>query len=333
MKRANSISVIIPTFNEENYILDALQSVAFADEIIIIDSYSTDNTVSIAKPLANKILQRKFDNFSNQKNEAIKHATGDWILFLDADERISKELQQKILLVTAQSEFDAYKLTFKHYYMDRFLDHHTDKVLRLVKNHNLLFTGKVHEHLSIEGTIGTLKEPVYHYTYKGFLEYLNKKVFYSTFQAQQHVDKDKPIGILQLWLKPYFRYLKSAYLKQGRKDGIPGITVARINSYGVFLRLVKALIINGFSKEPPYQSTADFDDFLKKTHEDAKSNAPKCIINESNLIMYTRFRFLKSYLLEGKIFQGKKGYIESYLKAQTYFMSRIFAWLDHKGLK
>jgi glycosyltransferase involved in cell wall biosynthesis len=84
-----TITVIIPTFNEENYIQDCLQSVSFANQIILIDSFSDDNTIEIAKKFGCEIIKRKFDNFSAQKNEAIKSAKSDWILFLDADERVT----------------------------------------------------------------------------------------------------------------------------------------------------------------------------------------------------------------------------------------------------
>src|SRR5690606_20639456 len=90
------LTVIIPTFNEEAYLEDALFSISFADEIIVIDSFSTDATPEIAKKFATKFLQRKFDNFSNQKNFALKEATGDWVLFVDADERVTHSLEAEI---------------------------------------------------------------------------------------------------------------------------------------------------------------------------------------------------------------------------------------------
>src|SRR5690554_1382064 len=91
------LTVIIPTFNEEAYLEDALFSVRFADEIIVIDSFSTDSTPAIAKKYATKFLQRNFDNFSNQKNFALKEATGDWVLFVDADERVPYALKTEVL--------------------------------------------------------------------------------------------------------------------------------------------------------------------------------------------------------------------------------------------
>src|SRR5690606_36121326 len=154
------LTVIIPTFNEEAYLEDALFSVSFADEIIVIDSFSTDATPEIAKKFATKFLQRKFDNFSNQKNFALKEATGDWVLFVDADERIPEKLRNEILKTLENPKHAGYKLNFPHYFMDRFLYHHSDDVLRLVKREGAHFTGLVHEKLNCNGSIGKLKNMV-----------------------------------------------------------------------------------------------------------------------------------------------------------------------------
>src|SRR5690554_6032618 len=108
------LTVIVPTFNEEAYLEDALFSVSFADEIIVIDSFSSDRTPEIAKKYATKFLQRKFDNFSNQKNFAIKEATGDWILFLDADERVSHSLEAGILATDINTQHSGYQIIFPH---------------------------------------------------------------------------------------------------------------------------------------------------------------------------------------------------------------------------
>lgn len=151
------LTVIIPTFNEEAYLEDALFSVAFADEIIVIDSFSTDNTPEIANNYATKFLQRKFDNFSNQKNSALKEATGDWVLFVDADERVTHSLEAEIKETIQNPKHGGYKINFPHFYMNRFLYHHSDDVLRLVKREVAAFSGSVHEKLQCEGSIGKLK--------------------------------------------------------------------------------------------------------------------------------------------------------------------------------
>ena len=128
-----TLTVIIPTFNEESFVKGALHSVLFADEIIVIDSFSTDKTSEIAKKYATKFRQRKFDNFSNQKNFALKEATGDWVLFLDADERVTHSLKVEIKETIANTAHSGFKINFPHFFMNRFLYHESDKVVRLVK--------------------------------------------------------------------------------------------------------------------------------------------------------------------------------------------------------
>ncbi|NNF30178.1 MAG: glycosyltransferase family 2 protein [Flavobacteriaceae bacterium] len=240
----HSLSVIIPAYNEENYIEDALRSVAFADEIVLIDSYSTDSTVEIAKPHITKLLQRKFDNFSAQKNFALEHVSSDWVLFLDADERVTHSLEDEIKKTIAHPKHAGYKINFPHFYMNRFLYHHSDDVLRLVKRAGAHFMGSVHEKLHCDGSVGKLKNHMLHYTYKGLEPYIRKKESYAWFQAEQLYKKGKKATWFHLFFKPGYRFFRSYFIKGGFKDGIPGLTVAMVNAYGVFQRYVKLRLLH-----------------------------------------------------------------------------------------
>ncbi|MBK5214033.1 MAG: glycosyltransferase family 2 protein [Flavobacteriaceae bacterium] len=237
------LSVIIPTFNEEAFVEEALKSVSFADEIIVVDSFSTDKTPEIVKKYATKFLQRTFDNFSNQKNFALKEASGDWVLFLDADERIPQKLKTEILKTLENPKHGGYKLNFPHYFMDRFLYHHSDDVLRLVIRDGAHFTGLVHEKLNCKGSIGKLKSMVEHYTYKGLQNYISKKESYAWFQAEQLFAKGKKVTWGHLLIKPTFRFIKSYIIRGSYKDGVPGLTISVINAYGVFSRYVKLMLL------------------------------------------------------------------------------------------
>ncbi len=237
------LTVIIPTFNEEAFLEDALFSVRFADEIIVIDSFSTDQTPEIAKKHATKFLQRKFDNFSNQKNFALKEATGDWVLFVDADERLTHSLEIEIKETLQNPKHAGYKINFPHFYMNRFLYHHSDNVLRLVKRENAVFSGSVHEKLSCKGKVGKLKNHMLHFTYKGLDNYIKKKEEYAWFQAQQLFNKGKKANWFHLFFKPTYRFFRSFILKGGFRDGVPGMTVAAVNAYGVFERYVKLRLL------------------------------------------------------------------------------------------
>ncbi len=240
----SKLSVIVPTYNEESYLEDALFSVAFADEIIVVDSFSTDSTPEIAKKYADKFLQRKFDNFSDQKNFALKEATGDWILFLDADERVTHSLEAEILASIQNPEHAGYKINFPHFYMNRFLYHHSDDVLRLVKREGAYFEGSVHEKLHCNGSVGKLSNFMLHYTYKGLSNYIKKKESYAWFQAENLFEKEKKTTWFHLIFKPSYRFFSSYILKGGFRDGVPGLTVAAVNAYGVFQRYAKLLLLH-----------------------------------------------------------------------------------------
>lgn len=239
-----SLSVIIPAFNEENYLEAALHSVVFADEIVVVDSFSSDGTLEIAKRYTDKVFQRKFDNFSNQKNFALEHATGDWVLFLDADERITYGLQQEIVEAMKRNTHGGYKLNFPHFFMNRFLYHHSNDVLRLVRRQGAHYTGSVHEKLHCEGSIGKLKQPVLHFTYKGLENYIQKKEGYAWFQAEQLQKKGKKANLFLMFVKPSYRFFSSYILRGGFRDGIPGLVVSAINAYGVFSRYAKLILLN-----------------------------------------------------------------------------------------
>src|SRR5690554_1581731 len=239
----STLTVIIPTYNEASFIEEAIKSALFADEIILIDSHSTDNTVSIAEPYATKVLFRKFDSFSNQKNFALQYATSDWVLFLDADERITHALQREILEAIANPKHSGYKINFPHFFMNRFLYNESDWVLRLIKREGSFFTGDVHEKLQIEGTVGKLENKMLHYTYRGLLNYIKKRESYAWVQARQLFEKGKKPSLFLLMFRPSFRFFKSYILKGGFMDGVPGLTVAAVNAYGVFERYVKLILL------------------------------------------------------------------------------------------
>jgi len=238
-----TLSVIIPTYNEEASIERALKSVQFADEIILVDSFSTDKTVDIANKYNCKILQRKFDNFSNQKNHALQFANCDWVLFVDADERIPFQLQVQIIDAMNSGKHNGFKLKFPHFFMNRFLYHHYNFVTRLVVRTECHFEGSVHEKLVVNGSIGKLDSPVLHYTYKGLQHYINKKDSYAWFQAEQLLNKGKKATYFHLAFKPFYRFFSSYILRGGFRDGIPGLAVAGINAYGVFSRYAKLILL------------------------------------------------------------------------------------------
>lgn len=234
------LTAIIPVFNEAKNIKAAIKSVSFADEIIVIDSYSTDNTILIAESLGAKILQRKFDDFSSQKNYAISKATYDWVFILDADERLSKELENEIIATTFETETkDAYWMYRQNFFANkkvRYSGWQNDKVMRLFDRKLCKYTGFVHEEIENKGTSGYFKGEMLHYSCKSKQELKNKIEKYALLKSKElFIKKTKP-NLFHFYIKPAYRFFYHYFLKLGILDGGNGLAIASVNAYGMKMR-------------------------------------------------------------------------------------------------
>ncbi|AOW21958.1 glycosyltransferase family 2 protein [Urechidicola croceus] len=243
------ITAIIPTFNEEIHIEDAIKSVSFADEIIVIDSYSTDKTVELARKHNVKLIQRVFDDFSTQKNFAIDQATYDWIYVLDADERVTPPLREEILqAVKNPGEFVGFYAYRTFYFIGRKVNYsgwQRDKVIRLFLKKYCRYNGNpVHEVIQADGKIGFFKNKLEHYSYRNFDHYISKLNQYSWLRAKQLHDQGKKVGIYHVLVKPIARFFIHYIIRLGFLDGFPGFVVAVTQSYGVLTRYIKLWLIN-----------------------------------------------------------------------------------------
>ena len=246
---ANKITGIIPTFNEELHIAAAIESLSFVDELIVIDSYSTDKTVEIANAKSVKLIQRKFDDFSSQKNFAINLASHDWVFILDADERVPIELQKEVLSkVNKVTTKSAFWIKRSNFFMKRRIKHSgwkNDKVIRLFKKEECKYNGKLaHEEIHTEGEIGLLKNSLDHYTYKDFNSFIKKKNLYAQLQAKELAKKGKSPNAFHFLFKPSFRFFKHFILQRGFLDGIEGFFIASFYAYTIFVRYVNLWLIN-----------------------------------------------------------------------------------------
>ena len=240
------LSVIIPTFNEAEQIEAALQSVSWADELIVVDSFSEDDTVPIAKAQGAQIFQRTYTGPADQKNWAIPKATHPWILLLDADERITDALRLEIinLLQQASIETDAFWIARQNYFMGqrvRYSGWQGDAVIRLIRRDVCRYNNKqVHEEIDTTGlTIGRLQHPMIHYTFKNLEHYLDKTRRYSNWSAQDHLADTPHVTYFHLLGKPFFRFIKHYIIGRGFLDGKVGLIISVIMAWGVFLRYVK----------------------------------------------------------------------------------------------
>jgi glycosyltransferase involved in cell wall biosynthesis len=243
------ITAIIPTFNEAHNIEAAIKSVDFADEIMIVDSYSTDNTVELAKKHTNFIIQRDYDYSASQKNWAIPQATHEWIILLDADERVTLELKSEILSLLKKSSINKYDGFWIRREND-FMGTHpryggwNNKVIRLFRKSLCKYEDKlVHAEIINEGRIGFLKANIYHNTYMSFDQHVAKLDRYAWLQARDFDEKTGRLTLYHFFIKPSWRFFKHYIIQGGFRDGVVGLVISYLFAYSVFTRYVKIWLL------------------------------------------------------------------------------------------
>lgn len=242
----HQLSVIITTYNEEHNIEAVLESVKWADEIMVVDSYSTDQTVELAKRYTSNILQRPYTGPADQKNWAIVRAKYEWVLLLDADERVRPKLKTEIqdLLAEQTIPYDAFQIKRQNFFMNkkiRFSGWRGDKVIRLIRRDVCRYNDKqVHEEIDSQGI--RLAQMVYkldHFTFRNLDHFLDKMRRYADWSARDHLPKTRRVGWFHLWIKPSVRFCKHFFAQLGILDGKVGLIISVIMAWGVFLRYVK----------------------------------------------------------------------------------------------
>lgn len=242
------LSVIITTLNEEPNIRRALESVDWADDILLVDSFSSDRTVDIAREFTDRVLQRSYQGPADQKNWAIPQARHEWVLLLDADERVTSGLKMEIQQWLKRDEipYDAFWIRRRSFFMGqavRFSGWQGDRVVRLFRRDRCRYDDKqVHEEIVTEGLrIGRLQHRMEHYTYRDLNHFLAKMQRYSEWSASDHRRRTPRVGAFHLAGKPLFRFFKHFIVQGGFLDGRVGFLISVIMAWGVFLRYVKLL--------------------------------------------------------------------------------------------
>ena len=242
-KTNNKITALIITFNEIGYIENCLKSVDFADEIIVVDSYSTDGTYEylLNHPRV-KVLQHPFENFTLQKSYALQQASNDWILFLDADEVVPEPLKEEIV-ETVNSDTPHVAFWFYRQFMFQNQPLHysgwqTDKNYRLFRKSQAKFSDKkiVHETLEITGSSGILKEKLIHYCYKNYEDYKGKMLKYGRLKAKEDFYKENTFNYFFYIFKPMWKFFNHYILRLGILDGKKGRIICYLNALGVYER-------------------------------------------------------------------------------------------------
>lgn len=243
-----NISLVMITKNEEKNIAKSLESVKdLVSEIVVVDSGSTDNTIKIAQSYGAKIFKRQFDSFSNQKNYALSLATNEWVLHLDADEVLSKELKEEIKNNIKNTNYDGFMLVRTNFFLGKQMKHSgldKEERLRLAKKSLSKYEGGIiHEELVVKGKIGKLNNVFFHYTCQNLDGYFNKFDQYTTFGAIKMMDKNKKVGVIDIVFRPPFEFIKRYILKLGCLDGLEGFVWAVIGSYYTFTKYIKLYLL------------------------------------------------------------------------------------------
>lgn len=235
------ISGLIITYNEEQKIRKVLSCLDFCDEIIIVDSFSTDKTVEIAKENPKvKIIEHKFENFTGQRNIALSHAKNDWVLFLDADERLTPELKNEIINTVnspdAKDAYYIYRIFFVGDKKVRFSGTRRDKNFRLFRKSKAHYVENkfVHETLEVNGTIGTLKNRLLHYSFDDYRMFKNKMRQYGELKGKELSLSGKKYFAAEKWFKVIFKFLKTYILQLGILDGKTGLEISYLQSLYVY---------------------------------------------------------------------------------------------------
>jgi len=238
----DKISVIIIAKNEELLIEDCLKSVCWADEIILVDSESTDKTIELAKKYTGKIYIKKWQGFAPQKSYALSLAANHWVLSLDADERITEELKNEILSTNPDS-FDGYMIPRENYFLHKQIKScgwEKDAQLRLFRKDKTYVTDRlVHEGFVVNGKTGCLKSKMIHYTYNSISSAFFKINHYSSLQAQEKYKSKSRVTGFTIVAHGAASFYKTYFALKGFKDGVHGLCIAFIDTFTTLLTYMK----------------------------------------------------------------------------------------------
>lgn len=241
---SNKITALIICRNEEKNIEDCIKSVIWCDEIVIIDAFSTDDTVRIASGLTDKIFQNEWKGFAEQRKFALTKAGYDWVFSIDSDERCSRELESEIkeLLEKDFISESGFEIPRKSFFLNRWIKHggwYPNYQLRLFKRKSADVTNRlVHESYFVDGAIRKLKNPILHFTITSISEYVNKINSYSDLSAKEKASRKK-IGFLDIFIFPRLAFIHQYIIRGNFLDGIGGLMVSKFHMMTKLLNNMK----------------------------------------------------------------------------------------------
>lgn len=253
--KPNNLSAVIITKNEQEVIGDCIESLAWCDEIIVIDSKSTDETPTIAKEKGAKVFVNDFKDFSTQRTIGQETAAGEWILYIDADERLSDELKQEIINTIKSPKSEAYKIKRKNFYLGKAWpdDEHLERLF--LKSHLKGWTGLVHETPIVDGTIGILEGVLNHYTHRTLEAMLQKTIVWSSVEASLIYKSNHPPitwwRLLRVFATGFFR----SYVSQkGYSVGTVGLIESMYQGFSLFITYARVWELQHHEKQNHHHS-------------------------------------------------------------------------------
>jgi len=244
MTRPN-ISACVTTFNEERNIERCLRSLSWCDEIVVLDSFSTDRTLELARQFTDRVYQHSWLGYIGQKNLIRKMASHEWLLFVDADEEVSPDLRAEIEAVFASDpwKYAGYEFPRVVLYLGRWITHgewYPDLKLRLFQRDKGRSGGQEpHDQVYVQGPVKRLRGQLYHYTYDNLHDHLETINRFSSITAREKHREGERFAWIDFLFRPIIRFFRGYFLKRGFLDGRRGLFIALISSFGVFLKYAK----------------------------------------------------------------------------------------------
>lgn len=236
----DKLTAVVATLNESRNIVECLDALRWADELLVVDSYSEDNTVELARRIADRVELHRFEGFSHQKNRCIGQASHRWVLVVDADERVTPELRDEIKGVLARPSAAGYWMSRKNHFLGRHMKRAgwgRDKVLRLFDRGKARYPDRlVHERLELEGRSETLREPLLHFPYRTLDDYWEKCHRYARLSALELERHGRRAGAGSLVFRPPARFFRMYVMQMGFLDGLHGLLLCGLSAYQIYVK-------------------------------------------------------------------------------------------------
>ncbi len=239
------ISAVVRTFNEESNIRECLESLSWADELIVVDSCSTDRTAAIAKEFTDRVIIQPWLGHIGQSQFTTDQAANTWVLHVDADERVTSELRDEIrALDLANTPYDAFDMPRRHWFMRRWINHsgwYPDRNIRLYRKDHCRWGGYApHDKVQVQpGRLASLKGDLHHYIYRDMAHFAATKNSYANLTALDHNRTGRRATILHFTVRPFYTFFDRYLIRLGILDGLPGFVISIMEAYCVFLKYIE----------------------------------------------------------------------------------------------